>query len=246
MPCVKPFIPEHPSDFIYAFHAAHNQSFQIQLQRNPQLKVFTQRIKVRLKRPCRRTAGIGDKHRRLHFHKSLFVQVSSYAADYLGAFDKRVPDVLIHDQIHIPLAVTGIRISQSVKLLRQNLKAFGKQCDRRCMNGNFTGLRFKYFSGDPKNIAHVIFFKILIRIFPNTVPCYINLNIAFQIQKIAKGRFSHHTLKHHAARYGNRCTFQFIVSLFDVRAVMRNVILRNLERVFSVLLQFRQFFTAYL
>ena len=72
---IKSLIAEYPPDLVYTLHSSDNQTFQIKLQRNPQLKVLVQCIEVGLKRSGRRSAGVCHEHRCLHFQESLAVQI---------------------------------------------------------------------------------------------------------------------------------------------------------------------------
>ncbi len=97
MPGVKPFVTENPSDFINPFQPADNQPLQIQFQRNPEFQVLVQRIKMRLKRPGGSASGIGNQHRRFHFHKSLPVQIPADRAQNLRTLDKGIFDFRIYN-----------------------------------------------------------------------------------------------------------------------------------------------------
>ena len=84
MSCIQTFVTEYTSDFVDSLHSAHNQSFQIQFQRNTKLYVLVQRIIMRFKRSCRRTARIGHKHWRLDLQETLSIQIASDRTDNLG------------------------------------------------------------------------------------------------------------------------------------------------------------------
>src|SRR5699024_4119526 len=120
--CVKSFVSEHTSDLIYFFESSDDQSLQVEFKRNTKLQVFVQCVKMRLKRSCGSASGICHKHRRLNLHEALSVQIFTDRADDPGTFDKCILYFRVHDQIHVSLTVTCIRICQSVELLRKNLE----------------------------------------------------------------------------------------------------------------------------
>ena len=132
-----------------------------------------------LKRSCRSSPGICNKHRSLHFHKSFAVQISADRADDLRTFDKCIFRFRIHDKIHISLTITHICIRQSMELLRKNLKTLGKKCYMRCMNGNLSCFCLEYLSFDSDHITDIKFLKFFIIFLTDAVSCYIRLNISF-------------------------------------------------------------------
>ena len=121
MSCIHTFITEYTTDLINPLESAYDQSLQIKLQRNTKLYIFIQRIVMCLKRSCCCTTCVGNQHRCFHFHEISACEEITDLLDDLGALDENFLAVLIHDQIHISLTIAGIRICQSVELLRQNL-----------------------------------------------------------------------------------------------------------------------------
>ncbi|CDC93316.1 putative uncharacterized protein [Roseburia sp. CAG:380] len=152
-----------------------------------------------LKRSCRSTACVGHKHRRLNLHEALLIKETSDAADHLGSLNEGVFHVLIHDQIHISLTISGIGIGQSMMLLRKDLQTLGKKNDLLCMNRDFTCLCLKYLTLYAKDITNIVFLKVRIGLLTDLISCNIKLHFPFQILYITEGCFTHHTLKHHTA-----------------------------------------------
>ena len=56
---------------------------------------------------------------------------------------------------------------------------------------------------DAPDITDIGLLKGGIQFFPNGIPRYIDLNIAFQVLNIGKRSLTHHTLKHHTTRDGH-------------------------------------------
>ena len=101
-----------------------------------------------LKWPGGSAARVGDQHRRLHLHEALGVQEAADGADDLGTLDEGVLHFRIHDQVHVALAVTQIRVGQAVEFLRQDLETLGKQGDLLRMNRYLTCFRLKHRTAD--------------------------------------------------------------------------------------------------
>ena len=78
---IETFVPEYTSDLIYLLQTAYDQTLQIKLQRNTQLQILIQSVKMRLKRTGSSAACVGYQHRGLHFHKALAVQIPAHSAD---------------------------------------------------------------------------------------------------------------------------------------------------------------------
>ena len=141
---------------------------------------------MRLERPCSGAAGILHQHRCLHLHESLSVQIPADRADDLGTLDKGILHLRIHDQIHISLTVTQIRIGQPMELLRKDLEALRKQCDAACMDGLLPCLCRKDLTLDSYKVAYVKLLKVLVHILPYAVSRHVALDVALQILDIAE------------------------------------------------------------
>ena len=194
MSCVKSLVSEYAADLVYFLKSAHDQSLQVQLQRNAELQVFIQRVKMCLERSCGSASGICHEHRCLNFHEALSVQIFTDGADDPGTFDKCILYFWVHDQIHISLTVTCICIRQSVELLRKDLEALGEQCHMGCMDGHLAGLCLKYLALNADHIAYIELLELFIVLLADAVSCHIRLDISLQILHIAERRFSHHAL----------------------------------------------------
>ena len=131
-----------------------------------------------LKRTCSRTAGISYQHRGLHFHKSASIQEIADLLEDLRTFYKGVFYFRIHDEIHISLTITDIRVGQSVKFLRQNLQTLGQQYDGLCVNGDLSHLGAEYGTFDSDNITDIHLLEISISLFAYAVSGNIRLDIA--------------------------------------------------------------------
>ena len=105
------------------------------------------------------------------------------------------------------------------------------------MNGHLARFRLKYLTADTKDITHIIFLEICIRLLTDTVPCDIALDTSLQILYIAERSLSHHALEHHAPCDGHCLPLERVEVILHILAVVRDIKLCNPERVFSCLLQ---------
>ena len=237
---VQSLVTEHAPDLVHSLHAADDQPFQIQLQRNAQLQILVQRVEVGFKRARRRTARIGDQHGGFHLHKAALVQKAADGADDAGTFDKGVAHLGVDDQIDIPLTIAGVGVGQTVEFFRQRLQALGQQRDLLGVDGDLAGFGFEHGAADADQIADIKFFEIGIWLLPNDVPRHIRLDGALQILHMAKGRFAHHAFGHHASRHGDFGVFQRVKVRFDLLAVVGHGIFGDGKGVLARLLQRRQ------
>ena len=79
------------------------------------------------KGPRRGTAGNHLQHRRFRLDKIAIHQVAAHALDDFRAHLESVAGLLVDDQIHIALAVTGFGIGEALVLLRQRPQGLGQQ-----------------------------------------------------------------------------------------------------------------------
>ena len=113
------------------------------------------------------------------------------------------------------------------------------------MNRDLAGLRLEDLPLNPHNIADIIFLKIFIRLFSDTVSCHIGLDIALQILYIAEGCLSHHAFLHDTARHAHNLPFHGVKILSDLCTVMGHIVFGNLKRILSRRLKLRQLLPPY-
>ena len=131
-----------------------------------------------LKGPGRRAAGVGHQHGGLHLHEAAAVQEIADLLKNLGTLDKGVPNFGIHDQIHIALTVTDIRVGKAMELLWKNLKALGQQNHLRRMDGLLAGLGGECGSLDSHKITDIQLLEILVLLLAHAVSRHVSLDVA--------------------------------------------------------------------
>ena len=124
MPATDAFIAEVPVQLKNLREAAHQQSLEIQLRRDAQIKLHVERVVMRLERSRGSATGDALHHRRLHFQKVTIRHVAPHLRDHLAARDKNLAAALVRNQIQITLAVFDLRINDAVPLARHRPHGF--------------------------------------------------------------------------------------------------------------------------
>ena len=210
------------------------------------------------KRSCRCTARIGNEHRSFHLHEIAAVKETTDFFNDRRSLLEGLADILIHDEIHISLAITDIGILQSVELLRKRLQRLGKKNKFLRMDRNLSGLCAEREALDADDVTDVQALERRIGVISQVIAGDINLDSAVAILKIGKGCLSHYALEQHAACDGNlrgllhiisfliQLTCELIEMIQDLLRMVCLVIFRNLKRILSFCLQLCQLFSSYL
>ena len=153
---------------------------------------------MRLERACCGAAGIVHQHRSLYLHEIARREEAPDLPDDLGALHQHPLRVLIHNEIHIALAVSGIRILKSVKLLRQRIKRLREQSDLLRMNGDLPHLRHKDVTLYPHDVPEIELLKAPVLLLAKGISRHIGLDSALPVLDVHEARLPHHTLRHDA------------------------------------------------
>ena len=241
---IHALIAEDAADLIDALKAAHDQSLQVKLQRNAELSVLIQGIVVGDEGTGCRTAGILHQHGGFHLHEALVIQEPADLTDDAGSLDEGILHLRIHDEVHVSLAETHIRVGKAMVLLRKNLQALGEKSDLLCVNGDFPGLGLEHIAADTDDVADIVLLEILVGLFSYAVSCHIALDVAGLVLHIAEGSLTHDALGHHASGDSHLFAFQLIELLFDIGAVSCHVKLRDGKRILACCLKLRKLLAA--
>ena len=87
---IHALVAEDAANLIDLVHAAHDQSLEVELQRNAKLHILVKRIEMRLKRTGSSAAGIAHQHRGFDLDKSLTIQILTDGRDDLGTLDEGI------------------------------------------------------------------------------------------------------------------------------------------------------------
>ena len=210
------------------------------------------------KRSCRCAARIGNEHRSFHLHEITAVKETTNFLNDCGSLLEGLADILIHDEIHISLAIADIGILQSVELLRKRLQRLGKKDQFLRMDRNLSGLCAEREALDADDVTDVQALECCIGVISQVIAGDINLNSAVAVLKIGKGCLSHYALEQHAACDRNLCGFLHIISFLiqltceliemiqNFLRMMSLIIFCNLKRILAFCLQLCQLFSSYL
>ena len=158
---------------------------------------------MRLKRSCRCTTRIGNKHWCFNLHEILCSKETTDSSENLWTLNKCISALLVHNKVHISLTITCVCICKSMILLRKNLQALRKKCQLLCMDRNFTGFCTENVTLHTVNVSDIRLLKICIILLTYSISCYIYLNLTLKVLNVTERSLSHNTLKKHTTGNGN-------------------------------------------
>ena len=219
VPRGNPFVAEVAIDFEDALESAHNQAFQVQFRRDPQIKFHVQRVVMRLERFRRRAARNRLHHRRFHFEKIPRKEKLPDRADCFGAFDENLFDVRIDNQIHVTLAIARFHVFQAVPFFRQRAQRFREQRQLRHENRQLLRICAEDAPGHADKIANIQRFIKFEPLFPQFFETGVNLNALRAAVNMSERRFALNSHGHHApgGRHDVFRLFQFFFRFFAER-----------------------------
>src|SRR3989338_4332017 len=94
-------------------------------------------------------------HWSFHFDKIAFIQEFSNCLNNLTSLSKHIPYFIVHDQVHISLAVARLDIFKSMPLFRKNLYNFGKKAEAFNFKGLLSFVCEKKRAFDTQNIPQI-------------------------------------------------------------------------------------------
>ena len=152
-------VPEVPVDLEDPLEPSHDEPLQVKLGGNPQVKVETEGVVVRLEGLRRRAAGRYLHHRRLDLDEGAARQEGPYQFNDPRPPQEDLPHVLVDDKVYVAPAVPLLNVAQAVPLLGQGAQRFRKQAHGFRDNGQLAGLRLENLSLDRHDVAHVEFLE---------------------------------------------------------------------------------------
>ena len=188
---VHSFIAEVTANLIHTLETAHDKTLQVELRSNTQIQIHVQRIMVCDERTSRCTTCYLLKNRSLHFRETSLIKHLTHGAQDGGTLQERVLHPVVHNQVHITLAVAQFWVfkriehltilllhnGQWLQALRQNRQGLG-------MHTNLTRLCAKHKALHANKVAqiqqllehHVI--QVLVLLRTDVITCHIHLNPA--------------------------------------------------------------------
>ena len=187
-------------------------------------------------------AGDNGQNRRFHFEIAPVIQEFSDSFNDHSSLAEYLPYVFIHDEVHISLTISHVRIGQTVEFFREDLYGFREKHDFRRSDGDLPRLRPEYRTFNSHDIADIILLKGLIGLLAHLIPADIELHTAFPILKIAEGHLAHHSLGHQASGDLHGLFLHGLKVIPNLLGIILLFKFGDLEGILSRLLQGRQLF----
>ena len=241
---IHPLISEHSSQFIDTIQPAYDESLQIKFVGNTQLHIQIQRVVVCFKGSGVGAAGDHGENRSFHFKIAPVIQELSDAFNDHSSLAEYLPYVFIHDEVHISLTISHVRIGQTVEFFREDLYGFREKHDFRRSDGDLPRLRPEYRTFNSHDIADIIGLKNLIFFRRNIVSGHEALNSALPVLNVDKRYFAHDAFRHNTAGDRHVFFFQLFKVVSDIGAVMAHVPFFLQKRISSVRSQLFQLISS--
>ena len=182
---------------------------------------------------------------RIHFEEAVPVEVSADLLQDARTAEKRLPHVLIHDEVDVAKAVLHVHVGEPGMLFGKGNERLGEHLQMRGMHADLPRLRLKDKAAYADDIADVVILLIGgVRLLPHVLAGDVDLQLPVAVGNVRKRRLAHHAAGHEPARDGNFLPFQPGKSFLDGLAVRRHTVARLLIRVMPFGDEFLQFFTA--
>jgi len=123
----EPLVAEVAVDLKHPLEAPHHQPLEVELRGDAQVHLQVQRVMMGDERARRGATGDRVQHRRFHFDEAPLDQVVADTRDDSGAHLEHLARALVHDQIHVALAIAQLHVLQPLELVGQRAQVFGQQ-----------------------------------------------------------------------------------------------------------------------
>ena len=192
-----------------------------------------------------RAACDGVQGRGRDFEKSVVV-LEDLADDLLDlrALSECITHFFIDDEVNVALAVSEIRVLQTVPLLRQHLDGLAQQDDPARLDGDLAALGTEDRADDAEDITDVVFLEPLVLFLADVVAGDVHLDAAVAVQDITECSLAHDALAHQAACDGNLFAVHLLEVVLDLHAVGIHIPRLVEERITARLAQRLQLLTA--
>ncbi len=234
---IHALVAEDAADLIHPLKAAHSEPLQVQLGGDAHIHVDVQGVVVGDEGPGGGAAGDGVEDGGLHLQVVSLVQELAHMLDEGGADAEGTAHVLVHDQIHIALAVAHLLVGQAVEFLGQRLEGLGEKRHLVGLDRDLAPLGLEDLAFHAHNIADVGLFELGEGLLAQLVHADVELDAALAVLQIAEHGLAHAPLGHDAAGHGGHAALQGLKALFDVGGVVLHHEFGDLEGVLARVLQ---------
>ena len=243
---VHALIAKLPADLVHALNAADDEALEIELGGDAQEHVDIEGVVMRDEGPRGGAAGDGVEDRGLDLHIAAPVQIAADIGDEAGADLKITAGIVVHDEVHIALAVLELGIGHAVELLGQRAQGLGEQHHGLHMHGDFAGLGLEDIAADPDDVADIILAEIGKLGLAHSVGADIELDEALVVLDMAEDGLAHAALGHDAPGHADLLFFKSIEVVLDLLGPGRAAELCLPEGVAPLLLQSGKLIAPYL
>src|SRR5437763_6912064 len=169
VPLVHALVAEDAADLEDAVVATDDEPFQIELERDAQIKVHVERVVVSSEGSRGGPAGQRLKDGRFHLNETATLEEGTRLFHHAAPDQENVHHLGIRDQIQIALPIAELLVLQSVVLLRKGSERLGEQDEFVDLTGDLATLGPKKGAVDADDIAQVEIGKALVWLLPQLV-----------------------------------------------------------------------------
>ena len=155
VPGVDPLIAEVTGNLEHPLVAPDDQPLEVQLRRDAQAELGVQRVGVSEERAGYGPAGLRLQNGGLDLHEVLGLEPVPQDGQGLEADVEDPPALLVGQQVHLALAVPGLRLVQAVPLVRQRPQRLGQDLQARDVDGQLPPAAGDHFAGGTHPVAQV-------------------------------------------------------------------------------------------
>ena len=204
-----PFVPEVPRDLVHPFQPPHQEPLQVQLVGDAKEEVHVQGLVVGGEGAREGPAVERLQHRGVHLQEPAVVEGVPERADHPRPHPEDALGVLVHDEIQVAAAVTGLGVAETVPLLGQGLQALGQEGERVDLDGEFPGPGAEHRPLDPHQVPQVQELHRAVGRLPHHVQLHVDLHPPRAILEVGEGGLAVAADGHQPAGHRDRLAGRF-------------------------------------
>ena len=215
------FVAEHATNFKHAFHAANNESLQVQLQRNAQEQLHVQCVVVRKEWASVCAACFHVQHWSFHFNELVVVQRLAETGNGGVTNFESASCLFVNNQVGVSLAVTRVYVGKSVPFVGKWSYCLRQQLRVLHFDGQFTFARGHHQTSYANPVAKVEFVNFVKLGIANNRLRNKQLNVCSTVANGAENKFALVALQQNSAGNSDAC-FSFS-ACFKVAMLFANL-----------------------
>ena len=127
-----------------------------------------------------------------------------------------VPDVLVHDEVDVSLAVSQVCVLEAVPLVRQHLQRLAQQLDLAGPDADLAGLCHEDLARDADDVARVVGLEDVVLVLADVVARHEDLDTALLVLHVHKRDLAHAAERHDTAGDSDLLVFHRLEVVLDV------------------------------